>query len=543
MSMIGADNLKMIKKLLCIMFSLSLFISVCGCDRDTELPEDQIINYNTDYEPVTLDPQIANDSSSRLVIMNIFEGLVRIDGENNIIHGAAESWEISKDRLMYTFRLREDLKWNDGTKLTANDFIYGIQRALMPQTSSPTASTLYCIKNAEKVSTGEADISSLGVFVPDESTIIFQLEYPDPDFLQLLATAPAMPCNESFFKKTAGQYGREDDKLLCNGAFYIREDGWVHDEYIYLRKNQEYTGEDKPVPAGVNITIGDTPEDICGAIEDGIIDCGSITSADTERAESLGFNIKGFGDTIWGISFNNTDEIFKDEDIRKAFLSAIDRDYILGNMPDNCIITENIIPDSAVLDDKKYREIAGNITFEKSEFPDKLLAKGMKNLKLDNITNITILCSDDDKTQLFVNNLIETWNALSGGYFNKKPVPVSELKDRIGSGDFEIVIAPLTVQGNTPLSTLEMFESTSKYNTASFHDEEYDSDVEKIRKNQVAAEADSIKRVEQDLLDRGIFYPLYIENRYYASAGNVKGIIFHPFGAEVDFFHAEKIVE
>ncbi len=541
--LIGADNLKAAGKLFCIILSLMLLVSVCACDRDTETPEDQIIYYNTDSEPVTLDPQIANDASAKLIIMNVFEGLIRIDADNNAIPGAAQSWEISKDRLMYTFHLRDGLKWNDGTKLTAQDFIYGVQRALMPQTSSPTAETLYCIKNAEKINTGKSDISTLGVFVRDDRTIIFQLEYPDPDFLQLLATAPTMPCNKTFFEKTTGQYGREDDKLLCNGAFYIREDGWAHDEYIYLRKNTEYTGESTPVPAGVNITIGETPADICDSINDGTIDCGAITQADTERAEKLGFNLTGFGDTVWGIAFNNQDDLLKNEDIRRSLLSAVDRNYILKDIPDNCTVTENIIPDSARLDDKKYRDLAGNVAFNPTEFPDKLLAKALKNANVSNITDITILCPDDEKTQSFVNNLIETWNTFSGGYFNKKPVSVSELKDRITQGNFEVVIAPLTVQGNTPLSTLELFETSSKYNTASFKNTEYDTAVEKLKKRQVASEAQNIKDIEQDLLNKGIFYPLFIENRYYVSAGNVKDIIFHPFGAEVDFFHASKTVE
>ncbi len=535
--------MKSLKKFLCLILVLCLGLSVCACDGDTELPEEQIIYYNVDFEPVTLDPQIANDSSSKLIIMNTFEGLVRIDGNNDPIPGAADSWEISKDKLMYTFHLRDGLKWSDGSKLTADDFLYGIQRALTPQTSSPTASTLYSIKNAEKINTGKADISSLGVFVRNSDTVIFQLEYPDSDFLQLLATAPAMPCKKSFFEKTAGQYGREDDKILCNGAFYVREDGWEHDRYIYLRRNEEYVGSDNPVPAGVNITIGETPNDVCKAISDGTIDCGEITSADTDRAEKLGFNLTGFGDTVWGISFNSADELLKDEDIRKSLLSSLDRDYILKDIPDNCMATENIIPDSAQLDGKKYREIAGNISFVPAEFPDKLLTKGLKNSGAENITNITILCSDDEKTQLFVNNIIETWNKFTGGYFNKKPVPISELKDRIEYGNYEVVVAPLTIQGNTPLSTLELFESTSKYNTAALENSEYDERIEEIRKNQVSEEVERIIEAEQYLLDSGIFYPLYIENRYYASAGNVNGIIFHPFGAEVDFFHATKTVE
>ena len=68
--LIGADNLKAAGKLFCIILSLMLLVSVCACDRDTETPEDQIIYYNTDSEPVTLDPQIANDASAKLIIMN-----------------------------------------------------------------------------------------------------------------------------------------------------------------------------------------------------------------------------------------------------------------------------------------------------------------------------------------------------------------------------------------------------------------------------------------------------------------------------------------
>lgn len=535
--------MKNIRKILCIVLVLTFGLIFCGCNKEPEQPEDQIIYYNVDFEPVTLDPQIANDSSARLIIMNIFEGLVRIDKENNITPGAAESWEISGDKMMYTFHLRDGLKWNDGSELTAEDFVYGIQRTLQPQTSSPTASTLYCIKNAKKVNKGEAEMSTLGIFVQNGNTIIFQLEYPDSDFLQILATAPAMPCNRTFFEQTAGQYGREDDKLLCNGAFFVRESGWGHDEYIYLRKNTEYVGEDSPIPAGVNISIGNTPADVCGAIADGTIDCGSITSAYTERAELLGFHLTSFGDTVWGISFNTSDEILADKNIRYSLLSAIDREYILKEIPENCIETTNIIPSSAELDEQQYRKIAGNVSFEPDSDPNKLLEKGLKETKLDTLPNITILCTDDEKTQAFVNNIIETWNNFTGGYFNKKPVPLSELKDRIEDGNFEAVIAPLTIQGNTPLSTLELFESTSKYNSAMFSSEDYDEMVSGIRKNLTSSEAENIRSAEQYLLDNGIFYPLYIENRYYASAANVEGIIFHPFGAEADFFYAKKIVE
>ncbi len=514
-----------------------------ACKKEKETPQNQLIYYNIDCEPITLDPQIANDSNAKLVIMNIFEGLVKIDENNNIVEGAAESWEISADKMMYTFHLRKGLKWNDGTPLTASDFMYGIQRTLMPATSSPTASTLYCIKNAEKINIGESDISSLGVFVRGDDTIIFQLEYHYSEFLQILATPPAMPCNKAFFEKTAGQYGRDYDKILCNGAFYIRKNGWEHNNYIYLRKNNEYVGSDCPIPAGVNITISSTSQDMFTAIKNGDVDCGSINSDDVEKAQSLGFHITSFGDKIFGISFNTKDDILKNTNIRCALLSSLDKNYILQKIPDRCTAAENIIHDTAVVDGEVYRKIAGNICLKNKKEPVALLNQGIKDLGIDSVTNITILCTDDEKTQNMVNNIIETWNKLTGGYFNKKTVHLSELKSCISSGQYEAVIAPITIGGNTPLSTLEAFSSSEKYNPASYSSEIYDNKLEHIRKNLMISEIKYIKETEDFLLNEGLFYPLYIESHYYASAANVTKIIFHPYGTEADFFYATKNVQ
>ncbi len=528
------------RKILMSVFLVILCLTFSACSKEPEGPEDQLIYYNIDSEPITLDPQIANDAGAKLVIMNIFEGLVRLDQDNSVKPGAAESWEISTDKMMYTFKLRKNLKWNDGSDMKAEDFVYGIKRTLMPQTSSPTASTLYCIKNAEKINTGNGDIDTLGVFIRNNDTIIFQLEYPDSDFLSLLASANAMPCNKDFFDKTAGQYGREGDKILCNGAFFIRENGWAHDEYIYLRKNSEYKGAEKPVPLGVNITIGKQYDDVCRAIKNGDIDCGSITGADTDKAEKYGFHLTSFGDTVWGISFNTNDEVLKNTNIRCALVSSLDRKKLLSSLPENCIITQNIIPDSARIENKSYRSLAGNVSPEFKKNSSQFLSDGIKETGISFVTNITILCTDDEKTQTYVNNIIETWNNLTGGYFNKKPVPLSELKDRLESGDYEAVIAPLTIQGNTPLSTLELFESGGKNSISFLSSPEYDKIIREVRKNITVGEIQNMKAAENYLLSNGVFYPLYIENRYYASAANVKNIIFHPFGAEADFFYAAK---
>ena len=120
---------------------------------------------------------------------------------------------------------------------------------------------------------------------------------------------------------------------------------------------------------------------------------------------------------------------------------------------------------------------------------------------------------------------------------------MSELRDRITDGNFEAAIAPLTIQGETPLSTLEMFDSSSDHNAAALHDSNYDKMIVQVRKNLSSDNVGAAVEAEKYLCDNAVFFPLYTENRFYASASNVENIIFHPYGAEADFISAKKILD
>ncbi len=530
-----------IKKILCLIFSCITIFSFCACSDSENEPENQIINYNIDNEPVTLDPQIANDSGARLIILNIFEGLVRIGEKGDIVPGVAKNW-IKNSDTSYTFHLREDACWNDGTPVTADDFIFGITRTLQPSTGSSTASTLFCIKNAEAVFSGSLNSDSLGIRSEDDYTLTFELEYPYDKFLEVLASAPAMPCNENFFRSSAGQYGRDADMILSNGAFYVRSSSWEHNEYIYLRKNPYYCGESVPIPAGVDITIGKTPENITEAINSGTIDCYSIPNSEVSKAKELGFNMTSFGDTVWGIAFNTKDDIFKNKNIRCGLLSSLNRDFILKKIPENCVESSDIISETAVIGNNTYRSYAGSSFYIKySANAKNTFQKGLAEIKLTKLPKTTILCTDDVATQSIVNNIIETWNKLTGNYINKNPVPRSELIDNMSSGNYQIIIAPLEVDGNSPLDTLELFGSNNGGNPANLSDTIYDSYINAINEENDMSALNTIVETEKYLNKNGIFYPLYLESRYYASAKNITGIIFHAYGAEIDFFYATKI--
>lgn len=527
--------MKEFKKIGLLLLAAILLFDICSCSGKTEKLKEQILYYNMATEPVTLDPQIVADAGARLVITNIFEGLVRLGEKEEIVPGAAESWEISPDGLRYSFNLRKDLRWSDGTELTAKDFAFGLTRALKPETNCPQAEELYCIKNAEKFHENPA--STLGIFAKNSRTLVIELEYRCSDFLHVMALPCAMPCKREFFEKTAGRYGCDADMVLSNGAFYIPKNNWEHSHYLNIRRNDYYTGESQPVILGVNISISEIADSYT-AIHEGKIDGGCIKKTDVSQAKNENFQITSFEDTVYGIAFRTQDTALAQAKIRTALLSAVNKKEIQN------FLTESEIPTGNIIADSSYRSRAGDCQqLNFSANAKEKLKSAMKELNLKKLPSLTILCTDDEMTQQMVNSLIVSWNELTGSHVNKKAVSLAELKQKIWDKEdsYNIVIAPLSLQGTNPLETLALFRTNSEYNIADLQNESYDAMLNTAQN--FKKENDYYLKIldaENYLILNGIFYPVYIQKKYYACPENVTGIIFHPYGAEADFLHAEK---
>ena len=525
-----------------------------SCQRKNISPSEQTIYYRVTDEPVTLDPQIADDNPSRLVIMNIVEGLTRLDENDNAVQGVADSWKADISKMEYTFHIRENAKWSDGSPLTAQDFVYGFQRLFSAKTGSATAKELFCIKNSEKVRNNELDISELGVYAENENTLKIKLEYLDPQFTALLAEPCAMPCKKDFFESTGGQYGLEYDKILSNGCFRVGDNGWKHEKYINLVRNINYSGKNKPVPKGVSIEISESPENVSRAILNGEIDCYQTDMSEYEQAKKNKLNVTSFSDTVWGIAFNTQSEVFKNKDIRVSMLKALNRKEILSKLPEGCRLTEDIVPETAKAGTVTYREFVGRgMGLKFSADAGSEFQKALEKLNEHEdyyywydyeeieFPVLNILCTDETEMQGIVNGIIRAWNRLTGDYANKTPVSREELEKKVLSGEYDIAIVPLKPDGASPVDTLKLFSSSSQYNVSRFYDETYDKLISDILAKPDSTAVDKMIQAEKYLHENGIFYPLYTEDRYYIS--NVKNIIFHPYGAEADFSAAEKTRE
>ena len=279
-------------KVLSIILIIISLVSLMGCSGKTE---EAYIYFELPQLPSTLDPQTASSDSELLIVRNIYEGLLRKDEKGEICEGASS--EYSKNGLTYTFTLRDDMEWSNGDPLTADDFVFGLRRALDPSTAAPFASRLFAIKNAKKVNSGELSVNQLGVSAPNDNTVKITLEYEDENFLHNLTTSVAMPCNENFFKESAGKYGLFKDYIISCSSYRLTK--WNQESFgIRLYKNEKYNGPFEAKNAAVFITCNnDSP--VTEKLKENNIDIAFIDSAQTNEMETAGLKTSSVQNICW----------------------------------------------------------------------------------------------------------------------------------------------------------------------------------------------------------------------------------------------------
>lgn len=214
---------------------------------------------NLGEEPPDLQSITATDVVSFDILNATLEGLARLgpDGKYNQGSGLAKSWTVSSDGTKYTFVLKDNLKWSDGTPLTAKDFEYAWKKAVDPRTASQYNYMLFYIKGAEEVANIEVPdaekepdkykeavkkieegLANMGVKAKDDKTLEVELTAPCSYFIQLTAFPTYFPLNQKAHEKWGDKYATEKDKMLFCGPFVIDE--WQHGSKMVLKKNPNY---------------------------------------------------------------------------------------------------------------------------------------------------------------------------------------------------------------------------------------------------------------------------------------------------------------
>jgi ABC-type oligopeptide transport system substrate-binding subunit/DNA-binding SARP family transcriptional activator len=280
----------------------------------------------------TLDPAMADDLFSVGVIHQLFSGLVEWTIEMGVVPDVARSWEVLEGGRKYVFHLRDDVRWSDGTPVTAGDFEYAWKRVLDPATMAPTSYLLYDIKGAKAFHRGDAsDPGQIGVRAPDERTLTVELEAPTGYFLHLLRHTKTYPVPRHVVEADgAGWTGV--GVIITNGPF--RLETWHRGgEVMLLSRNPWYHGRFKGNVQRVELSLLADPSAQVEMYEDDRLDIlplGRLPLPERARAQQrhVGEYVLGTEPATQYIAFDVSRPPFDDLRVRRAFALATDRETL-----------------------------------------------------------------------------------------------------------------------------------------------------------------------------------------------------------------------
>lgn len=299
---------------------------------DVTLADDQTFSVRMLSEYDSIDPQLSETVSAADVERQLFEGLFNQDADGNLVPGVAESFDVSEDKTVYTFHIREDANWSDGEPVTAGDFVYAWQRLADPETASPYQwyVSIMGLKNGDAVTSGDMPVDDLGVAAIDDKTLEVTLEAPRPYFTGTTVNASTFPV-PSWTIEEFGDDWTKPENLVGNGAYSLAEH--VPNERLVVERNPGYWDNDNTViESATYLVINDENVALTRWRADEIDRTEVPTGQYPALAEEFpDATISAPRLCTYYYWFNETDsgpDAFKDVNVRKALSYAVDRSVI-----------------------------------------------------------------------------------------------------------------------------------------------------------------------------------------------------------------------
>lgn len=507
----------------------------------------QVINITSEAQISTMDPALAADTTSTLAMNQVYEGLYTVGKDDEFVLGVAkEEPVISDDLTTYTFKLRDDAKWSDGSQVTAEDFVYGWQQIVTPSIGSPNADVMVgVIKNAKEIYEDGADPKTLGVKAIDETTLEVQLERPVPYLKSLLTFAIFYPKKETFITEQGKDFATSSEKLLYNGPFVM--EGWeaFADEWTY-KPNEEYWDKDTVKLDSASVQVIKTPSTAVNLFESGEVDV--VNKLTSEYAKNYKDNASFLPVEQYVTFFlklnaerNGKKTPLENKDLRQAIAQSFDKEAFVTNiLGDGSTPTDHLIPkgqtkDPASGDD--FTEVAGKTNTYLTYNPEgakKSLELAKKDLgdkiELEFLTDDTEVAKTSAE---FFSNQIET--NLPGVKINIVQVPFTVRVERDQKKDYDIELSGWGTDYRDPMTVMRIFVTNNSSGGITYSNPVYDQLINDSREKDagdVDKRFDNFIKAENELINKDtVIAPIY--NRSLAILANqkIKDMYWHPFGS------------
>lgn len=464
------------------------------------------LNMRNTMEPTSLNTLLATYAYDFTPINAMIECLYR-DDENDVPQPAgAETVDISDDKLVYTFHLREDATWSNGDPVVATDYEFAWQQALNPEVASDYAYMLYFIHNAEPYFNGEVEWSEVGVKVIDDHTLEVTLDNPLPYATDLFAFPTLAPINQKFYEEVgADKYATDAEYFCCNGMYELTE--WSHNSQIVFQKREDYWNADAVGPDEIVYKIITDSQAGLNSYLSREIDYTDLDSGEVvQQAEAAGFEVgvKPARSSYYLI-VNTEDEFMSNQNLRLALAYSIDKQALVDTVyqNDNQPMTSFTPPAIMGANESSFQEALvaergemypGNGDLEKAQ---EYLQAALEELgcTVDEL-NLSIDCADDSLRRNCATFLQEQWRQNLGiENITVNSMQTKQVSANRQSGDYCMSLGGWSPDYNDAINFLDLWVTDGGNNDSFWSNEEYDNLIA-----QATAEADEEVR-QQYLFD------------------------------------------
>ena len=500
--------------------------------------------------PETLDPALNSAIDGANTIITIFEPLLLINENNEVVGGQAESWETSEDGLTWTFTMRDGLKWSDGTDLNAKDFEYSFKRMVDPNTAAPYAETcLGMIDGFEEAAgfpdadgnpTAEPNPDALNVKASDDGkTLTIVLSYPCSYFDKMAAFATMSPVQQATVEANGDAWCTSPDTFVSNGPYMITD--WTPSERIVLTKNPNYVGgwdSSKIVSDTITLLLLEDSSASFAAYNSG--EAVLIKDVPTDEIPSLTKAEDGgdfYVDTILGtyyVSMNLQRDAFQDAKVRKALSLAIDRDYVANTIMQGTYSAADSIVGPGIVDESGYFHDNGNAPYISADY-EANLAEAKKLLEEAGYPNgegyptIEYSTNDAGYHVPLAEYLQQAWGDL-GITLTINKMEWSSFTPARRAGEYDVARNGWVMDYNDPSNMLDLFCSGNGNNDGKYSNPDFDAAIDASRVADSAEHFAQLHKAEDILMEDMGCLPIAYYNDYWLQSPTLKGTWHSPYG-------------
>ncbi len=500
--------------------------------------------------PETLDPALNSAIDGANTIITIFEPLLLINENNEVVGGQAESWETSEDGLTWTFTMRDGLKWSDGTDLNAKDFEYSFKRMVDPNTAAPYAETcLGMIDGFEEAAgfpdadgnpTAEPNPDALNVKASDDGkTLTIVLSYPCSYFDKMAAFATMSPVQQATVEANGDAWCTSPDTFVSNGPYMITD--WTPSERIVLTKNPNYVGgwdSSKIVSDTITLLLLEDSSASFAAYNSG--EAVLVKDVPTDEIPSLTKAEDGgdfYVDTILGtyyVSLNLQRDAFKDAKVRKALSLAIDRDYVANTIMQGTYSAADSIVGPGIVDESGYFHDNGNAPYISADY-EANLAEAKKLLEEAGYPNgegyptIEYSTNDAGYHVPLAEYLQQAWGDL-GITLTINKMEWSSFTPARRAGEYDVARNGWVMDYNDPSNMLDLFCSGNGNNDGKYANPDFDAAIDASRVADSAEHFAQLHKAEDILMEDMGCLPIAYYNDYWLQSSSLKGTWHSPYG-------------